>query len=514
MTRRTESTSAEDHASERIADRRKRLPPGWEWTTVEAMGDVTLGRQRSPKDHDGPDMRPYLRVANVYEDRIDLTDVKSMNFSPEEFTRFQLQEGDILLNEGQSKELVGRAAIYRGEVPNACFQNTLIRFRCSPVLRPTYALTIFRCYLHTGEFRRVAQWTTNIAHLGAQRFAEMDFPLAPMAEQDRIVEAIESYLSRLSDAVATLERVERNLKRYRASVLKAAVEGRLVPTEAALAKQEGRDYEHASGWLDRILAERRRRWGASGKKGKYEEPEPPDSRNLPVLPEGWCWATWEQLSARVTVGHVGKMVDEYVPSGIPFLRSQNVRPNYFDPSGLKFITEEFHQRLVKSSLEPGDLLIVRSGSVGVACAVPSSLPVANCSDLVIVKQVVGVDPRFGAYYMNSMAKSTVRKEQVGIALTHFNTQSAAALPIPVPPMAEQRRIVAEADRLLSVIDEIEAQVASDLGRCRRLRQSILKWAFEGKLADQDPNDEPASALLERIKAERDTPKPAKKTKRA
>ena len=96
--------------------------------------------------------------------------------------------------------------------------------------------------------------------------------MPPLREQQRIVEAIESYFTRLDDAVATLERVQRNLKRYRASVLKAAVEGRLVPTEAALAEQEGRDYEPASVLLERILTERRRRWAESGKKGKYQEP--------------------------------------------------------------------------------------------------------------------------------------------------------------------------------------------------------------------------------------------------
>ena len=140
---------------------------------------------------------------------------------------------------------------------------------------------------------------------------------AATPEQHRIVEAIESYFTRLDDAVATLERVQRNLKRYRASVLKAAVEGRLVPTEAELARAEGRDYEPASVLLERILAERRRRWEeaelakmkAKGKtpkddkwKAKYKEPVAPDTSNLPDLPEGWCWATVEQLASTVATG--------------------------------------------------------------------------------------------------------------------------------------------------------------------------------------------------------------------
>lgn len=132
-------------------------------------------------------MRPYLRVANVFEDRIDLSDVFEMNFTPDEFETYRLQHGDILLNEGQSPELVGRPAMFRGELADVCFQNTLVRFRAYPGVSPGFALLVFRAYLHSGRFRSIAKWTTNIAHLGAQRFARLEFPLPPLAEQERIV---------------------------------------------------------------------------------------------------------------------------------------------------------------------------------------------------------------------------------------------------------------------------------------------------------------------------------------
>jgi type I restriction enzyme S subunit len=112
-----------------IASDLPRLPERWAWATVEDAGEVRLGRQRSPQHHSGAHMRPYLRVANVFEDRIDISDVKRMNFTPREFEVYLLKEGDILLNEGQSLELVGRPAMYRNEIPDCCFQNTLIRFR-------------------------------------------------------------------------------------------------------------------------------------------------------------------------------------------------------------------------------------------------------------------------------------------------------------------------------------------------------------------------------------------------
>ncbi|WP_130647386.1 restriction endonuclease subunit S [Methanofollis fontis] len=176
------------------------IPDLWEWLSTHAVGEVKLGRQRSPKNHTGPYMRPYLRVANVYEDRIDTNDVLEMNFSPKEYEIFRLQFGDILLNEGQSRELVGRPAIYRNEVPGACFQNTLVRFRPFKIVIPEYALIVFRCYLHAGKFLKIAKQTTNIAHLGANRFSKMPFPLPPLPEQHRIVAKVDALMA-LCDAL-------------------------------------------------------------------------------------------------------------------------------------------------------------------------------------------------------------------------------------------------------------------------------------------------------------------------
>lgn len=181
------------------------LPEGWAWATVSEVGEVTLGRQRAPQYHYGEHMRPYLRVANVLEDRIDTSDVLEMNFSPAEFAKYSLQRGDILLNEGQSPELVGRPAMYRDEVPGACFQKTLLRFRAHAGMSPSFAMVVFRDYLHTGRFRQEAKWSTNIAHLTERRFAGMEFPLPPLAEQERIA----------AEATALLEtgdEVERTLR--------------------------------------------------------------------------------------------------------------------------------------------------------------------------------------------------------------------------------------------------------------------------------------------------------------
>lgn len=189
------------------------LPSNWGWRRVDEVGGVDLGRQRAPQHHRGPHMRPYLRVQNVYEDRIDTSDVKEMNFTPAEFETFALCDGDLLLNEGQSRELVGRPAIYRGEVPGACFQNTLVRFRHYACAMPEYALVVFRSYMRNGRFREISKQTTNIAHLSAGRFSALEFPLPPLAEQRRIV-------AKVNQLMALVDTLEAQLAASRATAAK------------------------------------------------------------------------------------------------------------------------------------------------------------------------------------------------------------------------------------------------------------------------------------------------------
>ncbi len=173
----------------------ERLPHNWIWTTCGYIGEIKLGRQRSPKDHTGPHMVPYLRVANVHDNQLKLSDIKEMNFSPDEQKIFRLQSGDILLNEGQSRELVGRPAIYRDEIPGCCFQNTLLRLRLYEGINPEFSLLYFRYCLYSGRFQRAVKQTTNIAHLSAGRLSPIEFPLPPLAEQKRIVAKVDELMA-------------------------------------------------------------------------------------------------------------------------------------------------------------------------------------------------------------------------------------------------------------------------------------------------------------------------------
>lgn len=205
------------------------LPNGWRWATVQQVGDVQLGRQRSPKHHNGPHMRPYLRVANVFEDRIDIVDVMEMNFTPDEFERYKLSYGDILLNEGQSHELVGRPAMYRDEVPGSCFTNTLVRFKSTDGVDRDFALRVFLAYLKNGRFQDIASITVNLAHLGAGRFAELEFPLPPINEQFEIIRIVDEQITSIDASEKLIGVNLKRAQRLRQAILKQAFRGMLVP---------------------------------------------------------------------------------------------------------------------------------------------------------------------------------------------------------------------------------------------------------------------------------------------
>ncbi|MBO4165412.1 restriction endonuclease subunit S [Micromonospora antibiotica] len=221
---------------------------GWRTVTVAEAGRVDLGRQRHPDWHTGDHMRPYLRVANVFEDRIDTTDVMEMDFPPAVFEKFKLMPGDILLNEGQSPELLGRPALYRGFPGDVAFTNSLLRFRAGPDVDPEWALLVFRRHMHAGRFSREVRITTNIAHLSATRFKAVEFPIPPLTEQREIVARTADRLAGVERLIAEVEHAARNADALRASLLAEAFAGRLVP-------QDPND-EPASDLLARIRVER------------------------------------------------------------------------------------------------------------------------------------------------------------------------------------------------------------------------------------------------------------------
>jgi type I restriction enzyme S subunit len=365
-----------------------------------------------------------------------------------------------------------------------------------------------------GTSKAVAQSSLSMSQIRA-----FSIPLPPLAEQRRIVEAIEQQLTRLEAGVASLRRTQAGLRRYKAAVLKAACEGRLVP-------QDPSD-EPADALLRRILDERRARWEAEQKakiqaqgrmilddgwRAKYQEPQGPDTEGLPELPKGWAWATPEQLSSTekysLAIGPFGSnlKVDDYRHSGVPLIFVRNIRSSRFHGPDTRYVTQEKAHELHAHRASGGDVLITKMGEPpGDACLYPQGMP-----DAIITADFIKWTPslhfhdkNFFVYAINSeILKRQILGITKGVAQLKVSLERFRRIAVPLPPVAEQQRIVAEVERRLSVVAEVEAALAANLKRAERLRQAVLKRAFAGKLVPQDPSDEPASVLLERIRAER------------
>lgn len=439
----------------------------------------------------------------------------------------EVRPGDLLLTCAGPRARCGVPCLVRETRPRLILSGKMYRFRAQQgLIEPRY----LEAYL-LGSTAQAAidRMKTGISDSGLNlthgRFRTLDVVLAPFREQLRIVDAIESYFTRLDDAVATLERVQRNLKRYRASVLKAAIEGRLVPTEAELAGAEGRAYEPAAVLLERILAERRCRWEeaelakmqAKGKtpkddkwKANYMEPLSLDPSVLPQLPEGWAWATVDQIAAvkgGITKGQKRRQGERY--RTVPYLRVANVQRGFLDLEEIKTI-EARETQIDELRLEPGDVLFNEGGDrdkLGRGWIWRGELPECIHQNHVFRARIYTADllPELLSWYGNTTGQRYFFDEgKQTTNLASINMTKLRGLPVPIPPLAEQKRIRDAVEEQLSVADDALATTSREVLRCSRLRQSILKWAFEGRLVNQDPTDEPASQLLERIQAERES----------
>ena len=302
---------------------------------------------------------------------------------------------------------------------------------------------------------------------------EIRLPLTSIERQREIVAELEKQFSRLDEAVANLQRVKANLKRYKASVLKAAVEGRLVETEATLARREGRAYETGEQLLQRILEERRAKWV---EKRKYKEPIAPVTGELPELPEGWTWATMPQLGELNRGKSKHRPRDDQALYGgpYPFIQTGDVRRS--DGSITQFTQTYSQFGLAQSRLWPSGTLCI---TIAANIAETGILKLEAC----FPDSVVGFIPQMGSPTVEYVecfirtARDRLDRFASATAQKNINLEVLEAVAIPTPPLAEQARIVAEVDRLLSIIREVEAEVDANLKRALALRQATLAKAF-------------------------------------
>jgi type I restriction enzyme, S subunit len=183
------------------------------------------------------------------------------------------------------------------------------------------------------------------------------------------------------------------------------------------------------------------------------------------MSEAWEDVALDEISEDITVGHVGPMADQYLDVGVPFLRSLNVEPFRINTTDLKYISRGFHQRLKKSALKPGDVVVVRTGKPGSCAVIPKWLLEANCSDVVVVRPGPKVRPAYICYVVNSTAAHHIDAHTVGAVQQHFNVASARQIRFSLPSIAEQ-------DRILSILGALDDKIELN----RRMNETLEAMA--------------------------------------
>jgi len=453
------------------------------WTRARIADVVEINPRRFDKPPSPDDVVSFVPMKAVEEEtgRLDATTARPWAEVRKGYTPFQ--EGDVLFAKITPCMENGKYALATGLHGGRAAGSTEFHvLRPGPRIEAKFLLY----YLFTPEVRQLAKarmkGTAGQLRVPEAVLADAVTPLPPIEEQRRVVEEIEQQLTRLQAGVAVLKRVQANLKRFRAAALKTACDGRLVPTEAELARREGRSYEPASILLSRIKADRAN-VAAAHRRGGQRETVATFPAALSPLPEGWAWTTVDQI-AEVVRGASPRpagdprffggdipwiTVGPITADNDPFLRAV---PATVTPAG----------RERSRYVEAGTLLLTNSGAT---LGVPKITLIGGCMNDGVAA-LLGLDyplKLFLLYYLRSLTEP-LRGINQGAAQPNLNTTIIKAIAVPLPPLAEQHRIVAEVERRLSLADELERVVSANLHRATRLRQAILAAAFTGRLSER------------------------------
>ena len=407
-------------------------------------------------------MRPYLRSANVTWQGIDVNDVKQMNFDDADFETYKLDPGDLLLNEASgSPSEVGKPAIWKGEIEDCCFQNTLLRLRPSVINQKYMYWYCYRSAL-IGQFGTAGRGV-NIRHIGKRGLARFPIPVAPLAEQERVVAAIEEHFSRLDFAEAALDVAQVKLQALRRSVLAAAFSGRLTNPTHTTNTDPGQ------------------------------------------LPGGWKLAP----IADVAEVHLGRQRSPRHHSGEqmrPYLRAANVTwrgISLDDVKTMNFDDADFD----RFRLTRGDILLNEASGSPNEVGKPAVWD-GQIEDCCFQNTLLRLRPRdlngdYLYWYCYSSALSgRFGEASRGVNIRHLGKRGLAQFPVPLGPRAEQEHVIAAIKESLSRLDAAETALDAVRAKMAAFRRSVLAEAFAGQLVSQDPDDEPAAVLLARIAAER------------
>jgi len=430
-----------------VSETLPQLPEGWAWCALEDVAEVRLGRQRSPKNHAGENMVPYVRAANVTWSGLDLSDVKEMNFTPDEVEAYSLREGDLLLSEASgSASGVGKSALWHGELDVCCFQNTLIRVRSEGPL-PEYLLLVLREAVLAGKFAQ-ASLGVGIHHLGASRLSQWPIALPPVDQQARVVEAAETLLAAIQ---AGIDELHANLSEP--SALEASLRF------AACETLDG---------------------------------------TTPL-------ADLATVQSGVTKGRP----KEGAVTELPYIRTANVQAGYLDLTEIKTIAVTDHQ-IARHSLRSGDVLVLEGGDadkVGRGWIWSAEIdPCLHQNHVFAVRPLrEKLSPEFLAHYINApqarayfgaSAKQTTN-------LASINKTVLNALPVPQLSLDEQERRVRELDVQLEWCSQLRQDVNAALEESRLLVRAVLQSAVLGQLrATPEDSPEAAATVIAQIAATR------------
>lgn len=445
----------------------------WPVMTIEEVADVNPRVDKAAIPDDLPVSFVPMPAVGAGDGSIQVEQTRPAGEVKKGFTAFL--EGDVLFAKITPCMENGKMAVVPKLMNGYGFGSTEFH-----VLRPKQGMDAKYIYYYVssqafrGEAERYMTGAVGQKRVSTTYLKQSTIPVAPLDQQKRIVAEIEKQFSRLDEAVADLKRVKANLKRYKASVLKAAVEGRLVETEAERARREGRSYETGAQLLRRILETRRSQWKG---KGKYKEPAAPDTTDLPVLPEGWVWASAIQACEQVVDCH--NKTAPYTDKGITLVRTSNIRNGKLLLDDVRYVdqpTYDFWSR--RCPPEPGDVLFTREAPMGEAAIIPDGMRLCMGQRMMLLRPSAAIEVTFLLSTLASpVTRHLIDRVAVGSGVKHLRVGDAELLPIPIPPRSEQLRIVAETDRRLSIIRETETQVNANLKRAERFRQSILSRAF-------------------------------------
>jgi type I restriction enzyme S subunit len=488
------------------------------WNAVPCSEIASINPSKGIISVENGQMAHFVPMANVAEEfgGIDVSTVRPMREMIKGYTAFR--GGDVLFAKITPCMENGKIAVVPALEHRIGFGSTEFH-----VIRPFAEITSkwLAHYFSRVDVRRRAQrcmtGSAGQIRVPSAWIADELVPIAPINEQRRIIEKIEELFSDLDAGAAGLERIRTKLKRYRAAVLKAAVEGNLSTHWRA----RHSNVEPAADLLQRILAERRRKWeenqlakyagaGKEPPKGwreRYQEPVAPDSVDLPIIPKAWTVASLDQLTTTITSG--SRDWSQYYGSGTgTFIMAQNVRPGRLDLSWRQAVDPPLKDRdRERSQVVAGDLLVTIVGAnTGDVCRVPEDLPEHYvCQSVALMRPVNAAYSRLLELNLISPdnGQRQFKRYVYGQGRPHLGFDQLRTTPILIPPEFEQQEIVQQAEQRLSLLDLTHEMINTNVKRVARLRQSILKRAFEGKLVPQVVTDEPASALLERIRRQRE-----------